>query len=72
MGQYELNPVLGRGRFGGRQIGIKVGVLGSAALVQLIIAGRHPEYGKPLAYVNLGYSAVTGAVAVSNAKRKGR
>jgi hypothetical protein len=71
VGQYELNPVLGRGRFGGRQIGIKLGIVGGSTLLQSIIVRRHPEYGKGFAYGNLGVGAVTGAVAVSNAKRGG-
>jgi hypothetical protein len=72
VGRYELNPVLGRGPFGGRQIGIKLGIAGGAMLVESLIVRRHPECGKAFAYGNLAHGAVTGAVAASNMKRTGK
>lgn len=71
IGHQELNPVLGRSRFGGRQIGIKVGIVGGSALLQTLILKRRPHYATGLAYGNITAGALTGAVAVSNARRTG-
>jgi len=44
MGGYELSPVLGRGRFGARQISIKAAIVGGGLLVQWVVLRRYPEH----------------------------
>lgn len=70
MGRYELNPVLGRGHFGARQIGIKLAIVGGWQVAQWIIVRRWPETRRAATYVNYGTAMGTGAVAVGNYRRK--
>ena len=65
-GGYELNPVLGTGRFGGRQVGIKVGVVGSGLAAQYIAVRKHPQHKRVATIVNFALAAATTGVAVRN------
>jgi hypothetical protein len=66
-GRYELNPILGRGQFGARQAGIKIGLTTGLTLWQYwrIHKGK-PE--KPMVFGNAIAAGVTAAVAAHNAR----
>ena len=66
MGGYELNPVLGRGQFGKRQISIKAAIVGGWQLTQWLIVRRWPEARRAATWVNYGAAGATGAVAIRN------
>lgn len=68
LGGYELNPVLGRGRFGARQIGIKAAIVGGWQVAQWLVVRRWPETRRAATFVNYTAAAGTGAVAVGNYK----
>ena len=63
-GRYEANPLLGRGRFGVRQAGIKAGVVGVSVAAQTLLVRRRAE--KPYAVANFAAAAALGAVAAHN------
>lgn len=65
-GGYELNPVLGRGDFGARQIGIKGGVIAAVVIGEVLLVRRWPWTARPLKWINLGDSAVTAGIAIRN------
>jgi len=62
-GRQELNPILGRGRFGARQAGIKTGITGGALLVQWLACRRHPGRRSWFTWVNVGTAGAMGAAA---------
>lgn len=61
VGGYELNPVLGRGTFGWRQTGIKVGITG----IWLLATHRH-RVNKFVKTANWVFGGTTCGVAVHN------
>lgn len=65
-GLWERNPALGRGPFGVRQIGVKLGVVGGWLVVQEIVRRRRPDLTVPIAVGNFAGAAVTGGAAVRN------
>ena len=71
-GKRELNPVLGRGRFGRRQAGIKLGVAGGWLVGQEVLRRRVPESARAITVVNLAGAGGLGVVAVGNWRRWGR
>lgn len=68
MGGYELNPVLGRGRFGVRQVSIKAAIVGGGLLVQWIALRKHPEHKRKVAFINYSVAGATSIVAIRNYK----
>jgi hypothetical protein len=66
VGHYELNPVLGSGRFGMRSAGIKIGISAATLGVEYLIVRRHPEAMRKTAYVNIGLAGVTAGIAAGN------
>ena len=69
-GGHELNPVLGTGRFGGRQVGIKSAVVGSGIAAQYVAVRQYPRHRKVATVVNFALAAATTAVAVRNWRLK--
>src|SRR5262245_57490769 len=69
MGRYELNPVLGVGRFGPRATGIKVGLSTATIGLQYLMLRRRPEAARKLSYVNFGMAAATSGAAAYNRLR---
>ena len=65
-GAIEMNPVLGRGQFGARQIGIKIGLVSGIAIGQWLIVRHHPKQAKALAISDFAISGVTMGVARHN------
>jgi hypothetical protein len=65
-GSMEMNPVLGRGQFGGRQIAIKSGIAAGVLLAERMILRKHPETQKFWTWANYGTGTVIAAVAVRN------
>lgn len=65
-GKYEANPILRRGPFGGRQVSLKLGLVGANVLGQHLLSRRSKRYAKPLAYTNFVLSGVTVGVAAKN------
>lgn len=66
-GRYELNPVLGNGRFGMRAAGVKIGIATVTIGVEYLILRRHPEAKRQATYLNFGMAGLTAAVAARNA-----
>lgn len=62
-GQYEMNPVLGRGQFGARQLAIKGGVSVGGIYAWNRLGARHP---KVVTVVNFGMTALLGWAAAHN------
>ena len=65
-GGYELNPILGRGQFGARQAGIKIGAVVGLATVQRLVLRRHPRAERSFVVANVASGAATGLVAYRN------
>lgn len=65
-GGHELNPILGTGRFGGRQTGIKLGIVGSGLTAQYVAVRRQPRHKRTATIINFALAGVTTAVAVRN------
>lgn len=61
--RYELNPVLGRGRFGQRQVEIKVGLVGAIILTQWLTSRHHKERYKTWTKTNTYAGAATFGIA---------
>ena len=66
MGRYELNPVLGQGRFGPRATSVKIGISAATMGAQFLILRRWPEALRKAAYLNFALAGATGGVAASN------
>lgn len=71
VGRHEINPILGTGRFGARQAGVKLAIFGGSMLAQrLLLRGHeHAEIERrrrALAKLNFAIAAGTGAVAARN------
>lgn len=52
-GKFELDPLLGRGRYGVRQASLEIGITGAMIAVQEITVHHKPLVAKHLAIVNL-------------------
>ena len=65
-GQYELNPVLGTGRFGGRQTAIKSTLVGSVMATQFVDVRRHPRHKRIATIVNFALAGATTGIAIRN------
>jgi hypothetical protein len=65
-GRPELNPLLGRGRFGTRAVSIKAAVTGGALLGEWLILRRSPRLTPLVTVGNLGAAAATGSVVWRN------
>ncbi len=66
IGRYELNPVLGVGRFGPRAAGVKMGLSTAVIGMQYLMVRRKPEAARRLSYVNFAMAAATGGAAAYN------
>jgi len=65
-GGYELNPVLGTGRFGPRQTAIKGALAGGGLAIQYAAVRKYPRYKRIATIVNIALAGVTMGVAVRN------
>lgn len=68
-GLYEMNPVLGRGPFGGRQAAVKVSITGGLIAAEYFAIRRWPSTEKVFRWVNWLGAAGTAGVAASNYRR---
>lgn len=65
-GQYELNPILGRGQFGAEQIARK-GLIDVALIAgEWLLIRRHSALERPFTVFNYAAGAASAAVAVRN------
>jgi len=69
-GLVETNPILGRGTFGARQWGIKMGGVAALLVVQHFTLRRHPQLAKTWSVVNLAGTAGITACTVHNIRLK--
>ena len=69
-GKPEGNPLLRGpgGQFGARGVSIKLGIIGTALVVEKIIERRHPDAARPLAIVNAATAVGVAAIAVRNGR----
>lgn len=67
-GREELNPILGRGTFGPRQAGVKLGIVGGSVLTEWLWLQHHPQHARIIATVNVGATGLTVGVAIRNFK----
>lgn len=65
-GAYETNPILGRGTFGYRQMGIKAGIVSTSILTEWLWLRKHPESQKVFVNVNVAASGLVVGVAIHN------
>ena len=65
-GDYEENPILGRGSFGARQISIKMGIVSAVAGAELLFTRHRPESRCAFIWVNLAGAGVTTGAAIHN------
>ena len=66
-GKAEMNPVLGQGRFGVGQAGMKIGLVSAAMAGQFFLMRHHGgRAAAGFAAVNLASAGVLGAVAYHN------
>jgi hypothetical protein len=67
-GRPEANPILanGSGRFGGRALGVKAGMVGGLEVAQLFMMRKNPSHAKRMAIVNFAASAALSFVVVHN------
>jgi hypothetical protein len=68
MGRYELNPVLGAGRFGPRATGLKIGISAAMIGAQYLILRRRPQAMRKAAFVNFAMAGATAGVAALNTR----
>jgi hypothetical protein len=66
--QPEANPVLrgSSGHFGAQGVGIKIGLAGTVAVTQYLLARKGPKYERVAAFANFTAAGVFGAAAVHN------
>lgn len=69
-GLYEMNPVLGRGPFGGRQAAVKVSIVGGLIAAEYLVIRKWPKTEKAWRWVNWLGAAGTVGVAASNYTRR--
>ena len=67
-GRYEINPVLGRGTFGPRQVGIKLSGAAAVSAASWVLARRSPRACRWAARLNFIQAGAIGAVAARNWK----
>lgn len=69
-GRPEANPILANsaGRFGGRALALKAGMVGGLEFSQLFMLRRHPERAKRMAIVNFVVSGLLTGVVVHNVR----
>lgn len=65
-GGVETNPILGRGPFGARQLGIKTGITLGLVVAERVAVRRHPWLRVPFTVANIVGSAVLVQAAVQN------
>ena len=65
-GRYELNPLLGRGPFGARAVGIKAGISTGGIAIQYFILKHHPAAARKAAFINFAMAGLTGGTATRN------
>jgi hypothetical protein len=67
-GKYEVNPLVAGsgGRFTGRSIAVKSGIVAGTLVVQWLIVRKHPEWKAKLAWLNLGTAGVYSGIALRN------
>jgi len=65
-GKSELDPVLGRGRYGMRQASLEFGITGAMIAVQEIAVHHKPFLAKRMAIVNLVRGGLFTGLAVHN------
>lgn len=75
VGRHELNPVLGSGRFGARQVTIKAAIVGGSLLAQRLMLRSHDhatvaKRKRIFARMNFIMAGVTGVAAISNARQR--
>lgn len=66
VGAYETNPVLGIGPFGGRAIGIKIGIASGIVLAEYLIHRKYPEATRPMAFANCATAGALSVIAFRN------
>lgn len=69
IGGIEDNPILGRGRFGNRQIAIKSALTGGLVITQYLVM-RHRQDDSKAAIVNFAIAGGLTGVAISNRVRR--
>jgi hypothetical protein len=69
-GQYELNPVLGRGQFGRRQVGIKIALTGGSIGAQAFGVRRWPWMRRVFVVANVATAGALAGVAARNERRR--
>ena len=70
VGHYELNPVLGNGRFGTRSVGVKIGMSSALVGAQYLMLRRRPEGARKAAFINFAMGGLTGGMAIRNSRLK--
>lgn len=65
-GGMELNPILGRGPFGWKQAGKKLGAVGGLVVAQALVVRANQRMCKPLVVFNITMAAGTGVVVGMN------
>jgi hypothetical protein len=65
-GQRELDPVLGRGRYGVRQTALEFGITGAMLAAEEVVVRHKPFMAKPLAILNLVRVGAFTGLAVYN------
>jgi hypothetical protein len=65
-GRNEINPVFGRGQFGGQQLALKTAIAGGTMLAQEFIARKVPAAKPVLSIANFGMAGYLGWQAKQN------
>lgn len=68
-GGMEANPVLGRGNFGSRQVGVKIGLMSGVAAVEWVCV-RKTHRDRVLTWTNFAAAGVTAGVAARNTRMR--
>ena len=69
-GLYELNPVLGNGQFGSRQLAIKAGITAALVGAEALTVRKHPNLRKPFTIVNWTAAGVLSGVVGWNLSQR--
>lgn len=65
-GKIETNPILGRGPFGARQVGLKMSMASGVVLVEWLMLRRHPGTRRAWTWANIVAGGVTVGVSARN------
>lgn len=65
-GRQELNPILGRGRFGGSHLGRKCAITGLSLGAQGLLIKKYPQIKGPLTKMNVVWGSILTGVAIRN------